>query len=633
MTEKEKNMAILDQLYNIALGVWSLMEKHITGSFTASEVCKLIDKELQWGENDEEQKHEVTIGDFHCEFPTKKVFQIVGCFENLARIGNKCKLFVAEEKGETVGSVTFKVSKIFKDLCKFAGDKYCLNPALQNILIDTERNCLVATDGQRMKVQPVTIFEKSGDTKRMLINAKDFGRMCSKMKGKFTYRMTARKEKVDYDEVTKVKFEGVSSGTRYDYVYPQWASVFQKKSRELCVSVLDWQSVCSFMKTNDVRSIGIKGNKGENHVTFEAGKSDELYVDFASGTSTMKSFVGDTIKHSFHVFFSKSTLMTVQSAGIMTLWLGTKGNIPVQACDGTGVLYIFMPCKDDNAYVGERVGDDIVAPQVENDMDLLQLYAPVADAESMDVPTEKSDKPKKKQTASKTVVDGSRKFTFAKVGLSVGDSITFVDSKEVIIASDTEVTYCGENYTLSGFCKKFMPEEKRCKSNSYRGCAFFYKDGVKLEKMLKEALKQSAETKAVQEAAPDVESVAFVPVETTALTVAQTETKEVAALAQNVQSMPLVQPVRTACHTGYALFTQDALCRAGSGRHKASAPLVRAVHGNRMGNVRPYSSRRGALSAMRHRSRAFMRRCGNGRKRGLNEMPLPPPENGITEYL
>lgn len=48
MTEKEKNMAILDQLYNIALGVWSLMEKHITGSFTASEVCKLIDKELQW---------------------------------------------------------------------------------------------------------------------------------------------------------------------------------------------------------------------------------------------------------------------------------------------------------------------------------------------------------------------------------------------------------------------------------------------------------------------------------------------------------------------------------------------------------------------------------------------------------
>ncbi|WP_293556969.1 hypothetical protein, partial [Phascolarctobacterium sp.] len=36
-----------------------------------------------------------------------------------------------------------------------------------------------------------------------------------------------------------------------------------------------------------------------------------------------------------------------------------------------------------------------------------------------------------------------------------------------------------------------MPDEKRTKSNSYRGCAFFFKDGVKLEKLFKDAQKKS----------------------------------------------------------------------------------------------------------------------------------------------
>lgn len=34
-----------------------------------------------------------------------------------------------------------------------------------------------------------------------------------------------------------------------------------------------------------------------------------------------------------------------------------------------------------------------------------------------------------------------------------------------------------------------MPDDRRNKANSYRGCAFFAYDGVKLEKMFKEALK------------------------------------------------------------------------------------------------------------------------------------------------
>lgn len=85
----------------------------------------------------------------------------------------------------------------------------------------------------------------------------------------------------------------------------------------------------------------------------------------------------------------------------------------------------------------------------------------------------------------------SNKFSFAAIGVNVGDKLTFVDGTEVIAAEDNKVSFCGELFTLSGFCKEFMPDDKRTKSNSYRGCAFFFKDGVKLEKLFKEQQKKS----------------------------------------------------------------------------------------------------------------------------------------------
>lgn len=85
----------------------------------------------------------------------------------------------------------------------------------------------------------------------------------------------------------------------------------------------------------------------------------------------------------------------------------------------------------------------------------------------------------------------SNKFIFDAIGVNVGDTLTFVDGTEVIAAEDNNVSFCGELFTLSGFCKEFMPDDKRTKSNSYRGCAFFFKDGVKLEKLLKDAQKKS----------------------------------------------------------------------------------------------------------------------------------------------
>lgn len=78
--------------------------------------------------------------------------------------------------------------------------------------------------------------------------------------------------------------------------------------------------------------------------------------------------------------------------------------------------------------------------------------------------------------------------------MNVGDVLSFIDGTEVVAAAGNKVEFCGEVFTLSGFCKEFMPDEKRTKSNSYRGCNFFFLDGVCLGKLFRD----------VMEAAPDV---------------------------------------------------------------------------------------------------------------------------------
>lgn len=101
--------------------------------------------------------------------------------------------------------------------------------------------------------------------------------------------------------------------------------------------------------------------------------------------------------------------------------------------------------------------------------------------------TEQTNKPAKVVPLDKP----SNKFSFDAIGVNVGDALTFIDGTEVIVAENNKIIFCGELFTLSGFCKEFMPDDKRTKSNSYRGCAFFFKGGVKLEKLFKDAQKKS----------------------------------------------------------------------------------------------------------------------------------------------
>lgn len=123
--------------------------------------------------------------------------------------------------------------------------------------------------------------------------------------------------------------------------------------------------------------------------------------------------------------------------------------------------------------------------------------------EEKECATEKKTEQTNKSAKVVSLDKPSNKFCFDAVDVNVGDKLTFIDGTEVIAAEDNKVSFCGELFTLSGFCKEFMPDDKRTKSNTYRGCVFFFKDGVKLEKLFKDAQKKSLVSKEEIAAVPD----------------------------------------------------------------------------------------------------------------------------------
>lgn len=485
MTDKELNTAILNELYKIADDVWPLMRRYdVVGSFTAREINspKHMGNDMFFEIDDANNLHHVEVGNFRCAFPTNQIFDLVAKFELLVGVGGKRHLFVAENKGEVEASVTFAVTKELGELCDFTDPKFW-NPAYAFIFIDAERKCLVATNGYSMKVCPVAFSKIKGDTSGMRILAADFKKMCAKMKGKNIYQMTATKERMDYDVCTNIMFEGIAARAKHECVLVKWYSVCVERSSELCVNVPNWKNICKLAKMGNGENIVVCGKRGDNTIYFKAGNSETQVRN------------GYELKHSFCLMFDADRLGIIKKAESMHLYLGTEDSKYVEAVDNNGNVYVLCPkVEEDQTFVGEHVDDVLVAPNVECDINVLERY--VLNAKRTTKVVSSKDSTAKKTVAKKvdkptTVkqVDPSRKFTFAAIGVKSGDKLTFVDGKEVVAVDDNKVSFEGNTYTLSGFCKTFMPEEKRNKSNSYRGCAFFYREGVKLEKLFNKTLK------------------------------------------------------------------------------------------------------------------------------------------------
>ena len=494
MSDKEMNMAILNKLYEIAFAVWEKMAKVADyGSYTASEIAKMLGKEFCFSnEQNEDEKTTVSVGTYTCSFPLKNIFYFVSVFEKLASVGRNAKQFVFEESGELLGKATFEASKVMSELCKFVADDE-LRPVMNYIILDAANNCLVASDGHKLLSFPTKVLEYSGDLSNFYICPKKFALMCKKMKKGEIYNVIATKESVNGKECNKLEFESITSNIGYIGIYPNWKSVFPKVSNELALHFDKnaWNEIkkfCKVAKKDGANTISLHGLSGESKITLS-------YDDFKRELA-----IENKLQHTFEVvsFMIKSI---VAFDSVDTLYLGMSSSHAAVATNSLGNIYLLMPAvyegrgySIDTRYVpfgidvleeraNERTNEpteDVIPAKVDN----VTTEEKECDTEEK---TEQTDTPANVVSLDKP----SNKFSFAAIGVNVGDALTFIDGTKVIAAEDNKVLFGGRLFTLSGFCKDFMPDDKRTKSNTYRGCAFFFKDGVKLEKLFKDAQKKS----------------------------------------------------------------------------------------------------------------------------------------------
>lgn len=503
MSDKEMNLAILNKLYEIAFAVWEKMAKVADyGSYTASEIANKVNKEFCFSnEQNEDEKITLSVGTYTCSFPLKNIFYFVSVFEKLASVGRNARQFVFEESGELLGKVTFEVSKGMSELCKFVADDE-LRPVMNYIILDAANNCLVASDGKKLLSFPTKVLEHSGDLSNFYINPKKFALMCKKMKKGEVYSVTATKESVNGKECNKLEFDGITSNIGYIGRYPNWKSVFPKVSNELALHFDKnaWNEIkkfCKVAKKDGANTISLHGLSGESKII--------LSYDDCKRELAIENKLQHTIDD---VAFMIKSIIAFDS--VDTLYLGKSSSHAAVATNSLGSIYLLMPA------VYEDRGYSIDTRYVTFDIDVLEERAnePTEDVipakvdnvttEEKEVryrrKTEQTNKPAKEVSLDKS----SNRFSFDAVGVNVGDKLTFIDGTKVIAAENNKVSFCGELFTLSGFCKEFMPDDKRTKSNSYRGCAFFFKDGVKLEKLFKDAQKKSlASSKEEIAAVPD----------------------------------------------------------------------------------------------------------------------------------
>lgn len=346
MTNKELNMAILNKLYEIAEMIWQKMVRNNHGCFRASEITKNLEKIFFWGDVDRDQLYQVEVDGFRCEFSAVNIFRLVTRFENLAGIGKKAYMFTYQEEAEKErGCVCFQATREMAELCDFVYKKDDRG-VLLSIFIDAEKNRLVATDSYKLLAMPVTITNKSGYTRDMLINAKTWKKMCAKMKKGKTYNLIA--VKLDNSkEATVIEFEGLTSYEPTTCRYYNWASCFGNIFDGYCAHIGgSW---------NAIRKM-IRSNKGEEYA-YLSGKKGEKIIQVKVGENVATFATDEVLKHSFPLCFGTKHLLSIPQMDI--LYLGIDAKVPKMAECRNGNVYLLCPCKDGNSYIGEKVADGV----------------------------------------------------------------------------------------------------------------------------------------------------------------------------------------------------------------------------------------------------------------------------------
>ena len=72
-----------------------------------------------------------------------------------------------------------------------------------------------------------------------------------------------------------------------------------------------------------------------------------------------------------------------------------------------------------------------------------------------------------------------------------GETIVFSPTGvEVTVVMPNKIDYQGRRYSLSGFCKAFIPEDQKHRAGSYEGTTYFTYNGKTLKEIRNEKEKE-----------------------------------------------------------------------------------------------------------------------------------------------
>lgn len=522
MSDKEMNLAILNKLYEIADKVFNEGVNVKEGNYTASDLAKMKDSAFKDGYLETENKKvydysaqkivekdcfiapmaSVNVLSFVCSFCVVQIFALVAKFEKLASIGSKKRMFIKQKDGnEVLCTVKVLINKYYSKLSLHCanGD---LRPIMRNICLDIRNGRAAASDGHTMMIKGLDVVSTEHftyDYNLPLVNGKDFKKMCSLAKSGSTLTCKLVREP-NGNTYWVSECCGYYSKTEANR-YVNYSSVLPKISTDnLCtINEKTWKGISKWLKKNKgFNSIGlviIKHKENDNRITFTINgmydNHDGVEISYECENVPNKNFA---------IGLKIDSLLRFENFNFALGRYSTEALVYV----GSLEVGMMMPMYIDDEYDGFKLSDGYIGaydycgfaesfdmPINEPTEDVITAKVDNVTTEEKECATEEKTEQTNKSAKVVSLDKHSNKFSFDAIGVNVGDALTFVDGTEVIAAEDNKIIFCGELFTLSGFCKEFMPDDKRTKSNTYRGCAFFFKDGVKLEKLFKDAQKKS----------------------------------------------------------------------------------------------------------------------------------------------
>lgn len=301
MSDKEINIAILQELKRIANEIFTNEIDIEPGTYTAAELAKeksakgdvIIINYIKTN-NESLLTRSVCVGSFKCEFERNNIFNLVWKFEQLASVKQKDKArFVRIEAGKVDLSFSVEITKEMQSLCKCVGnDKE--RPVMSYVFIDYKKGYLVASNGRHLQACKANISNIVGETEAsVFINPKDFKQLsgvCS---------VTVSGGKITISDEAGRAYNVESSGLKY----PRWALVVPKVSKNNYIKIKEAKEVLSFLKKKE----------GTFYMYAEKGHKVTVdYTDSDSGASSqIEVFTENEIPFAFSVMMDAKSFQTV----------------------------------------------------------------------------------------------------------------------------------------------------------------------------------------------------------------------------------------------------------------------------------------------------------------------------------